>query len=375
MKRLILLMLLILSVLQLSAQSRRVAVINMDNVNGDPQYDYLEGIIRGILLFDLSSQNELDLVVRSELDAVIAEQKLALSGLVDNEAIKVGELLSADYLISGEYIFLGQEVMINLSLIDVSTGRTTAYRNRGDKENVIHGLSEEILRDILGQDIVLQGEGGERSILSFKDVSPGSLSIFTPLVDAEIYLDGNFIGYTTGDAREPYIIEDIPPGSHILGIRLQGFGTVELPQYDFVPYDEEVIIESGKKLTIRPQVWHFNDWIYRGMSLFDKDWTYSRSPRDAVTEIEEELEFQDLEGRVIKLRLLGEFFNGEEDKRLALTLFYNGEPLEIKLIGDGDDPVEIEESIGIVEVDCQFTYSRLNIDISRNDIWQGMQYE
>ena len=33
-----------------------LAFLSIDNISMDPRYDYLEGIIRGILLFDLSGQ-------------------------------------------------------------------------------------------------------------------------------------------------------------------------------------------------------------------------------------------------------------------------------------------------------------------------------
>src|SRR6056297_1219825 len=81
----------------------RIAFLSMDNLSTDPRYDYLSGIVQGILLFDLSNQDGLEMVDRADLDSVLEEQKLALSGLIENtrDALAVGEILRANYLLKG----------------------------------------------------------------------------------------------------------------------------------------------------------------------------------------------------------------------------------------------------------------------------------
>ena len=88
----------------LSAQTN-IAVLGFENLNGDPKYDYLGGMLLGITLFDLASDNDINLINRSDLEAVLHEQKLGLSGIVAGspEAKEVGTLMGAEYLLKGEY--------------------------------------------------------------------------------------------------------------------------------------------------------------------------------------------------------------------------------------------------------------------------------
>ena len=98
-----------------------IAFLSIDNLSANPRYDYLEGIIRGLLLFDLSGVQDIEVVNRSDLDAILREQELQLSNLAEdqNKAIEVGRILGADYLLRGEYVFLGDDVLITVRLIDV----------------------------------------------------------------------------------------------------------------------------------------------------------------------------------------------------------------------------------------------------------------
>ncbi|MDA3852318.1 MAG: hypothetical protein PF447_13770 [Spirochaetaceae bacterium] len=372
MKRLFLLILLLIS-LSLSAQdARRIALLNLDNVNGDPQYDYLEGMIRGVLLFDLGSQSDIQLVVRSELNGILAEQQLALSGLVQDEAIELGQLLSADYLISGEYIFLGDETMVNLSLIDVKTGVSSAYRARGSLENFIHGLAEELILDITGREISLQGSDGERSIISLRDETPGSLAFFTILQQAEIYIDGNFVGYSTGNRQDPFIMEDLSPGPHSIALHLSGFGVVNKPEYTFHQYEEEFTIESGKKLTLRPEIHSANHFISEDKTLFSEWWRYSQLETNETVELNVPIEFTNRSGEEQRGLLSGTFFNGEPGKNLDLVLNYNDVNYPLVMHNSENSYKKVEESFGDIDVILEYSNTRISIKVNRNDIWAGM---
>jgi len=375
MKRLIQIMyILFLPMLVFSQNSRTIAFLNMENVNGDPQYDYLEGMLRGILMFDLGSEEELRLVVRSRLDAVLAEQKLTMTGLVGSNAVEVGELVGADYLIAGEYIFLGEEVMVNLSLIDVMSGQSSAYRARGNTENFLHGLSEELILDILGYQRELQSTAGERSIISMKDVAPGSLYFYTYLDGAEIYIDDQFTGYTSGNSREPYILEEMEPGKHTIALQMKWFGVVEKPQFTFHPYSEEFIIEPGKRLTLRPDVRHYNSWISEARRLLDFSLSY-RDMAEGNQTFAEDLSFTDREGRDLSITLEGELFSSDNLKAASLICRYDGK----------DYPVELERSEGTykdqtftiekIDIKVELSNSRFTIRANRNDIWSGMFWE
>ncbi|MDX9958819.1 MAG: CsgG/HfaB family protein, partial [Spirochaetia bacterium] len=84
----------------------KVAFISARNLDVDPRSDYVGGIIQGLLLYDLTRTPGVDLIDRSSLDRVLAEQELQLSGLIEDQgsALKVGGLLGADFLIYAEYV-------------------------------------------------------------------------------------------------------------------------------------------------------------------------------------------------------------------------------------------------------------------------------
>ena len=75
----------------------KIAFLSIDNLSVDPRYDYLAGIISGILLFDLAGVNDIVVVDRSSLESVLREQELILSDLTDEDkAVDVGKILGAD---------------------------------------------------------------------------------------------------------------------------------------------------------------------------------------------------------------------------------------------------------------------------------------
>jgi hypothetical protein len=72
---------------------------------------------------DLVGLEHLRILERGKLHAVLAEQELAVSDLVDTEsAIRVGRILAADLLLTGTVIEMTQSVVIFSRIIDVQSG-------------------------------------------------------------------------------------------------------------------------------------------------------------------------------------------------------------------------------------------------------------
>ena len=100
MKRIILSMLLVqLMVISVPAQTVGDGVnttfLEFENINMGPALDYLGGIIKGLLLYDLTQNEYMKMITRTELEDVLEEQYLRLSGLTDNnEGVKkIGKML------------------------------------------------------------------------------------------------------------------------------------------------------------------------------------------------------------------------------------------------------------------------------------------
>ncbi len=72
---------------------------------------------------DLAGLEQLRILERGKLEAVLTEQELALSDLVDTEnAIQVGRIMAADLLLTGTVIEMAQSVIIFSRIIDVVSG-------------------------------------------------------------------------------------------------------------------------------------------------------------------------------------------------------------------------------------------------------------
>ena len=96
-------------------------------VSGFSQKDGQESALISLLnekaATDLSGLERLRILERSRLQAVLEEQELAVSDLVDTEnAIQVGRILSADLLLTGTVIEMAHSVIIFSRIIDVESG-------------------------------------------------------------------------------------------------------------------------------------------------------------------------------------------------------------------------------------------------------------
>ena len=146
------------------AQSAPVslALLPFENMNNNPDQDYLKGIISSLLEEDLTSSDTLQIVERENLEEVLKEQKLQFTGLMDDKnALEAGRLLGASYMLKGGFVFLGQDIFINITLIEVETGRTRAFSKRGYQENTVHALSEELIEHMTGAPLYFQKPEGD----------------------------------------------------------------------------------------------------------------------------------------------------------------------------------------------------------------------
>lgn len=83
--------------------------------------------INEMALVEIARHDTLKVVERGKLSAVIEEQKLSLSGLMDTtKAIEVGKLLSANYILTGTVIEMSTSVVIFSRIINVESGEVEA---------------------------------------------------------------------------------------------------------------------------------------------------------------------------------------------------------------------------------------------------------
>ena len=94
-------------------RERGLAVAVVDFAVDDLAVDNLGSQIAQTVTILLANQPGLRMVDRSSLDAVLEEQQLSLTGLVDtHEAVRVGQLVGARIIVVGQVFQLGEQVFL-----------------------------------------------------------------------------------------------------------------------------------------------------------------------------------------------------------------------------------------------------------------------
>ena len=360
-----------------------LAVLPFDNMNGNPEQDYLKGIIAYILIEDLSGSDALMIVERDILETVLKEQQLQFTGLIDEAgAIEAGQLLGASFMLKGSYVFLGQDIFINISLIDVETGSTRTFSERGYQENTVHALSEKLLEYMTGTNFTLQKPSGERTILALKQQEPGTVELFSYIIDARVFIDEDFVGYTTGDSTVPLVME-LAPGRHTIRVHLvKDFGVIALPEITFHDWEKQFNLLPGDKIVLEDKTRHFNDLLYDIKELLRKSVQFNIGSGEQKQPVHS-VEFIDREGNEIKLVLSIKFEEINTPKHggsAEVSFRYQDEDYSFKYFAPDGKDVDFSEEIGKIRLDidleCNSTYKyELDYGIWRTDVWQGMHRE
>ena len=93
-----------------------VAVLALRNLSPSARLEAMQDGFADILQANLGAINDVRLVERERLHAVLKEQNLSLSGLADPAtAIKVGQLLGAERLVYGSFVELGKSLRLDVA--------------------------------------------------------------------------------------------------------------------------------------------------------------------------------------------------------------------------------------------------------------------
>jgi len=361
----------------LYSQNKTVAVLPFENTSGDVRSDYLGKIAEALLMYDLTSQPGIELVSRDELDAIMQEKQLALSGLVEEESglQEIGGLSGADFLIRGEYVHLGDDLLFIVKLVSVKNGEVTVLRERGTNENSVHRISEQIVNTLTGSTPELTSEEGRRSIISLKNEEPGTLVLYSPLIDAEIFVDNQFVGYTTGDTTIPFLIEQIRPGQHTVRTHLtRNFGVIGLPEISFRDWEEKVQVRPKQRTIVRDQSRHFNSFLYEMQWLLREEISFDSFSLLSDFQDMKEYEFIDREG-ILRHGSIRIDLGNVNTIRFLLTYEETDEILQIKIPDiSGSNKENVTLDLVELEAEIEYRFGRWEIsyDLTRTDVYQGM---
>lgn len=136
-----------------------IAIAEFQNATGRQELAFMGNSVPAIITTDLSKTGLVTIVERRRINSIAEEQRLSLSGMVDERTAKeVGRLLGADYLVTGSVTKFGSDIRVDVTLIDITSGQVTGFSQVGKDENVIHSLSEYITKHLAGKDTPLKVE-------------------------------------------------------------------------------------------------------------------------------------------------------------------------------------------------------------------------
>ncbi len=110
-----------------------VALLYFDYRGNDEQLGFLRKGLTQMLVTDLSDNEHMQIVERTDLEAVLKELKLSRSGKISVATRnRIGKLLGARYLITGGYFQYGKLLRIDAKIIDTEYGTSTSVKAEGE---------------------------------------------------------------------------------------------------------------------------------------------------------------------------------------------------------------------------------------------------
>lgn len=356
-----------------------IALVSVKNLDTSPQFDYLGGMIQGLLLYDYTKTPGVAVVDRQSLDRVFNEQQLQSTGITGDpdNAAKMGKILGVNFFITVDYVVMGQDVLITEKLIAVETGKVSVISERGGTENTIHAVADKTAEFLTGKVPGFRNEGSDRSLVTLKDEAPGTITLHSPLVHAEIFIDDEFAGYTAGDAEKPLAFGGLKAGKHKIRIHLgNAWGMIDLPAFRFHDWEETVSLQPGKNHVIRDRTREFNGQIYDLMRIYEMSVKLTvdeqKKLNDAIS-----VSFTDREGKKVDVIVMLNPDFSTPVPSFKPMLSYNGSQQKIQAITpvegkDNDFAFTAGKVKCSLSIDARWPPYKVDFTIERTDIWQGM---
>jgi len=132
-------------------------------------------VVSDILFANLAVDPAILLVDREDLDKVLEEQGMNISGIVDsNSAVKVGNIIGAKILVTGSVLKAGSSQYLVAKIIGTETTRVFGASVKGDEKADIGALAEELSGEVAkiilkeGNQLVAKVETRENRIARIK---------------------------------------------------------------------------------------------------------------------------------------------------------------------------------------------------------------
>lgn len=131
-------------------QSITIAFASFENKTELFFYDRLEMSLPEMLKTEIARSNQIVVLERSKLDAILAEQALAQTGLIDPETAQtVGRLAGAQFIITGEISKLNDRLRVDARILRVASGQVLGEKVTGKDLNQVDAMVEVLANNII----------------------------------------------------------------------------------------------------------------------------------------------------------------------------------------------------------------------------------
>ncbi|MBN2407483.1 MAG: hypothetical protein JXJ19_07275 [Elusimicrobia bacterium] len=101
-----------------------LSVLKFDDLKKGDEYAWLENLIPDIIVSNLASSGEYNVILREKLDSVLREREMGCMGIIDeNTAAELCGIAGVKILVMGSYVVNEPVINMNMKIIDVSTAK------------------------------------------------------------------------------------------------------------------------------------------------------------------------------------------------------------------------------------------------------------
>jgi TolB-like protein len=145
---------LVLGTVAQTTEKSRVVVMEFETIGVAEKH--VGRAITEKIVSELVATNRYTVVERTQVEKILQEQKLQLSGLVDEAtAVEIGHLLGAELLAMGSISQIGQTYNVIIRFVDCQTGQVTLSRtSRTEDINAIPEMIEYMVAALVDKKII-----------------------------------------------------------------------------------------------------------------------------------------------------------------------------------------------------------------------------
>lgn len=147
----------------------RIAITDFENQSDRFHLDSWERLVPELLRDAFSASDGVTVVTRDRVEAIMKEQALSLSGMVDQGQVEeIGKLLQAEFIITGSILEINDRIRVSAEIIRIKTGEI--------KTESVHGPDPDYLEKMVAMlannlEYQLTGTGDYKEKIQIKSSS------------------------------------------------------------------------------------------------------------------------------------------------------------------------------------------------------------